>query len=179
VAANFDITVDNMAAVVLGNAILAVTGSYVNYEFVVQFSNADMKTGGDTLGLTAVPVVMTTDVKQGLAAGSSVVFSGTVDLTLYSTSCLAANYLCVSISSGTGASYVDADVTATSNVVCTDISTIKTCVPGKYDQTLDFWCDINKNHRPSEAVCIPLSSDGAGTALCNTSIFKRNVSNMA
>ena len=51
------------------------------------FSDSDMATAGDSLGLAVVDVVMTSDTRAGLAATATVDLTGSADVILPSAAC--------------------------------------------------------------------------------------------
>ena len=131
---NLDIMFGNDAGFGSGNNIPAAQGSNQNFAFTVQLSAVDLSTGGiDTLSVSS-PLVTSDNLQQSLDAGTSVTIAGTADLTTPASSldCVNTRYLCVTISEGSGALYRDVDNSASSNIVCNDISSMKTCDPGKY-----------------------------------------------
>ena len=134
---SLDITLENAASVHSGNNIPVSSGSNSNFAFTAHLSNVDMSSPGlDTLSISA-PLVSSSNLSQSLDASTSVMISGTANLMTPSTSvdCANAQFLCVTVSVGSGALYVDVDTTTGSNIVCTDISSVKTCDPGEYIST--------------------------------------------
>ena len=69
-----------------------------------------------------------TDVQRGIEAGSSVTVSGSSSVTVPDLQCSDIRFLCVSVSKGVGASYVDSD--PSNNVHCIDVTELRTCNPG-------------------------------------------------
>ena len=85
--AGLTIGVENVAAAASGNDVIPVTGADSNYGFRVVFSDSDLATGADSLGLTVVTVSMTSDTKRGLAATATTDFSGLAELVLPAAVC--------------------------------------------------------------------------------------------
>ena len=63
-------------------------------------------------------------------SGQSTVISGTTTMTLPSANCADIRYLCVVMTIPGSASYNDADNADSSNIRCTDVTSLKNCVPG-------------------------------------------------
>lgn len=115
-----------------GNNIPEASGSINNFDFTVYLSDVDMSAGNaDTLGISA-SLSTTDDLQQSLDASTSVLISGTADITSPSDSgdCAGSQYLCVEVAVGSGAWYLDVNDVPSSNTFCTDISSVKTCDPG-------------------------------------------------
>ena len=123
-------SVSNEASASSTNNIPAVTGTSQNFAFQLQFSDVNMTISGDTLGLDPVNVTVTlTDLQQALAVGATFTSSGSSTVTIPTSDCDAVKFLCLTVSSGAGASYIDVDTG--NNVMCVDVVTRKGCDPGK------------------------------------------------
>ena len=134
---NVAVTLQNDAGFGSGNNIPAASGSNSNFAFTVHLSDVDLSGGGvDTLSISS-SLVTSDDLQQSLDASTSVMLSGTADLTTPTNSldCENTQYLCVSVAVGLGALYLDVDNSPSSNVVCNDISSLKTCDPGENENT--------------------------------------------
>ena len=130
VTANIDVEIENQSVGSPANDILSAAGP--NYAFQLSLTNADLQTMSATLVEIGVNLNIVSDLTVGLTAGgASVVFSGTVDFTLPTVSCNSFVYLCVELSLGGSAAYVDVDATDTSNAMCVSVTDNIYCVPGK------------------------------------------------
>lgn len=111
-----------------------------NFDFNLQFSDVDIGTGGsDGLNISTVNPTITSPLNEALAAQQNTNFLGSASLTLSSMDCLDVSYLCINlITDSIGASYIDVDQTRVSNTDCMDISTQKSCEPGK-DVKVSLW----------------------------------------
>ena len=128
---NINIIVTNVASGSPHNDIISVSGDgKANFAFEMHISDVDMETATDTLHLAPSPAAITTNMQQGLTTGSSVTFSGSADVTLPTGQCVSAQYVCIRMSTGTEASYVDADLASNSNVRCAALSSQTICETG-------------------------------------------------
>ena len=104
-------------------------------------SDKDLRTSSDTLFIPTVTTSVVSDLKQQLTAGGVTTFIGTAVVNVPSLKCSAVQYLCARMSAGSGASYVDADPSSSSNTYCVDVTNgpnRKTCSPG-----LSLVCDLH------------------------------------
>ena len=115
-----------------GNDITPATGSDTNYAFALQFSDVDMNTGTDTLSIAQVtPTISNTDLQQGLTVSNTFTISVTLPkLQITAANCASVKYLCVILTTGTNAGFVDSDTTKASNIKCFSVAARKSCVPG-------------------------------------------------
>ena len=115
-----------------GNDITAVTGSDTNYAFALQFSDVDMNTGTDTLSIAQVtPTITTADLQQGLTVSNTFTITVTLPkLQITAANCASVKYLCVILTTGTNAGFVDSDTNKASNIKCFSVAARKSCVPG-------------------------------------------------
>ena len=135
-ALSFFVSLINSATAASGNDILAVSGTDVNFDVQLQLSDVDISVAADTLGLSPItPNIDTAELQVALAAGGSVsqILTGTATVTIDAAVCTDVQYLCAVLSEGVNASYTDADNSSASNIACEDISTRKTCEPGRYE----------------------------------------------
>ena len=124
---NFRLTIANNAISAPGNDIVPATTD--NYLLSIFLSDTDITVSGNTQTVNGNNLLTTTDLTQGLSAsGGNFDANGNVDLTLPSISCLALDYICVTLSEGIG--YTDSDTSALSNSKCMDITLFKICFPG-------------------------------------------------
>ena len=140
---NIAVTLENDASFGSGNNIPAASGSNSNFAFTVHLSDVDLSAGGvDTLGIST-SLVTSDDLQQSLDASTSVMISGTADLTTPTSSldCEITQYLCIGVAVGSGALYQDVDNSPSSNVVCNDISSSKTCDPGENKNIFSYQDD--------------------------------------
>ena len=126
---SFTADIENQAASSPGNDILATTGD--NYAFDVLFADADINSNIATNTQAGSNINIVTGLTVGLlASGASLTVSGSVDLTLPTANCNTLTFLCVRLSEGAGASYVDIDNADSSNAICIDITSRIYCSPG-------------------------------------------------
>ena len=128
VTINVEVDIQNQA--VVGNNILAVTGGGVNYVLQLEFTNVDIKTSINTLMESSAPVTFSSSVQQGLASSASITLVGTASVTLSATDCPNVQYLCVRLSAGMGASYIDINNNDNSNAYCIDVTSRMQCQTG-------------------------------------------------
>ena len=129
----FSVDLGNVASVGNGNNIPSVTAPSENFVFHVQLSDGDIGNGGtDSLMLSRVQATITSgDVTQGLVArASATTFTGTADVTFNTVQCSSVQYMCIDVTPGIGSVYTDVDTTASSNTICTDVSSYILCAPG-------------------------------------------------
>ena len=131
---DFTADVTNIAASGNGNDIPSVIFPSENFQFTVQISNVDLANplAVDTLSFSPVtPTISAGDVAQALAAGASAIqFTGTASITINPTQCPDARYMCIHLTAGSGALYTDTDISSSSNIQCTDITSNIICRPG-------------------------------------------------
>ena len=128
----FDVDLMNVASAGTRNDIPSVTGPSENFEFTVQLSDVDMNSASDGLGMTPVtPTITVGDVTQGLVAqAAATTFTGTATVTISAVDCPSVQFMCIHLTTGTGALYTDADSTPSSNTICTDVTSNVLCAPG-------------------------------------------------
>ena len=134
----FDVSVVNEAMANDGNNIVALGGSNVNFAVEVYLSDMDASAG--TLGLQYSPTC--TGLSQGVVAAmaETIEIACSVDITFTDANCQQIQFLCARVSEGTDAVYTDAS--SSNNIVCIDITALKTCTPGGfwgvYQKLLNF-----------------------------------------
>lgn len=122
------VTLANLAPTAVGSDIRPVSDSDVNYHFTVYISDVDMSQSSDTLALTYSTQFPLTGLQKGVDAQYAITLTGSCTLTFPDAACSVASYICLLLSEGLGASYVDS-VTG-NNIHCLDISSRKSCHPG-------------------------------------------------
>ena len=129
---NFEIDLKNLAVVASGNNI--ISSSADNYLFDVFLSDADLRSTSGTSTVVGNSLAISSDLTVGLIAQatSPAIISGSVDLTLPTSSCTIHTNVCVQLSVGADGEFDDADTSDSSNVFCIDISTRMYCDPGMY-----------------------------------------------
>lgn len=125
---SFTVDIENVAAAETGNGIHALTDPDANFAVEVYLSNVDASAG--TLGLQFSPTTCS-GLSQGLASDSSEIITITcdVDIAFTDASCLNIQYFCVEISEGADAVHVDSSTS--NNIICEDITSQRTCLPGE------------------------------------------------
>ena len=138
----FQLTVTNIAADAAGNDILAATGTNTNFRVNLLFSDVDMATDVDTLGLASVEgTIATSELQAAVADGSGTATlgsgsGGAATLFLPESNCQSVQYLCAILFAGTNPTFIDASTVSNPsdlkpNTTCLDISGQKTCNPGE------------------------------------------------
>ena len=142
VSVSFSVDVTNVAVAQDGNAIAAVTSPGAN--FAVQVHLSDVNASSGTLGLQFSPTCAPNDLSQGLAAAmaETITINCNVDVVFDDTKCANIQYFCAQISAGMDAVFVDASMS--NNIVCMDITSQKTCVPGRFNKTLEHDNTVGK-----------------------------------
>lgn len=131
VTINIEADVENQG--VTDDDILPVTGAGdVNYVLELVFTDADIQSGTDTLGESAVSVTITSDAQQGLESSTSITLTGTADVTMSTTNCPDVQFLCVKLSAASSSSYIDGDPSYSSNGGCFDVTSRMQCQTGLY-----------------------------------------------
>ena len=129
---NFEIDLKNLAVVASGNNI--ISSSADNYLFDVFLSDSDLRSTSGTSTVVGNSLAISSDLTVGLIAQttSPTIISGSVDLTLPTSSCTIYTNVCVQLSVASAGEYEDADTSDSSNIFCIDISTRMYCDPGIY-----------------------------------------------
>ena len=125
-----DITNDEVSATHNGNDIAGVTSPDENFAFQFILTDTDPPTLSDYLASSPYTPTTSDDLSQSLAAQDSTTFTLSVDIDLPDADCGTVTYLCVYLTVGTGASYTDND--EANNILCTDVTAMKSCDPGEY-----------------------------------------------
>ena len=131
---SFSFTLKNNEATGKNADVNAVTGSDFNFALTLFYSTNDV-TSASAIHAAVTPTLASSAVLQAaLPAQGTLSGSGTANMPLTS-SCTTADFLCLQLNKGTGASYgTDKDVTQTSNTKCIDITARRSCKPGEYDR---------------------------------------------
>ncbi len=112
-----------------GHDAASVSGSDVNYDFTFRLSDVDESTDTDSLGQgLASHSVPSAQAQQGLSTSGFILVDAEVEVVMPMAECEDVAYLCVSLTEGAGASYVDSN--AGNNIFCRGVATLKSCHPG-------------------------------------------------
>jgi len=140
---SFSLVVTNVASSASGNDILAATGTKTNFKVYLMFSDVDMSTSVDSLGLSSVQATIAlADLQAAVSANSGTATLGSggsasASIFLPEAKCESVTYLCAILYGGNNPTYVDASTILNPsdirpNTTCLDISSQKTCNPGEW-----------------------------------------------